>query len=450
MIKSQFKMKITNAWICRIIDEKIEPVFGDLNIDGGRIISIEEKSFDPKNLNYSSAMSDDTLNAGGRVLTIPNINFHDHFYSRLAKGLQINGPMDNFYNILKSLWWKLDKLLTEEMIVASAQLGILDSIKNGVTYIFDHHSSPANTEGSLEAIADVFNQFGIRGVLCFETTDRNGHQLAEDGLNENQNFLKNHVNENIKALLGLHASFTVSDETLQKAAELVKENDTGIHIHLCEDNIDRELSQKNYNDLPLNRLIKYNLLNEKSILSHGIHLTKKEYDIIAQHRSAIAFNPDSNMNNSVGLPDFNMISEDVPLLMGTDGMHSNPAKSLKEFFLLLRHSGKSFDESFSRFQKVYVNQLKFVKRFFPDFSQLNVNDRADMIVWDYTPPTPFTDDNFGGHFVYGILESRIRDVIHNGKVLMKNFELMFNADEYLSNIVKEGYKLYKKFNTDKL
>jgi len=136
--------------------------------------------------------------------------------------------------------------------------------------------------------------------------------------------------------------------------------------------------------------------------------------------------------------------------MGTDGMHSNPAKSLKEFFLLLRHSGKSFDESFLRFQKVYVNQLRFVKNFFPDFTQLNVNDRADMIVWDYIPPTPFTDDNFWGHFIYGILESRIRDVIHNGNVLMKNFELMFDADKYLSNIVKEGYKLYKKFNTDKL
>ena len=443
-------MKITNAWICRIIDEKIEPVFGDLNIDGGRIISIEEKSFEPKNLNYSSAISEDTINAGGRVLTIPNINFHDHFYSRLAKGLQINGPMDNFYNILKSLWWKLDKLLTEEMIVASAQLGILDSIKNGVTYIFDHHSSPADTEGSLETIADVFSDFGIRGVVCFETTDRNGHQLAEDGLKENQNFLKNHVNDNIKALLGLHASFTVSNETLQKTAELVKENDTGIHIHLCEDNIDRELSQKNYNDLPLNRLIKYNLLNEKSILSHGIHLTKKEYDIIEQHKSAIAFNPDSNMNNAVGLPDFNVISEDLPLLMSTDGMNSNPAKSLKEFFLLLRHSGKSFDETFLRFQKVYVNQLRFVKIFFPDFTQLNVNDRADMIVWDYIPPTPFTDDNFWGHFIYGILESRIRDVIHNGNVLLKNFELMFDADKYLSNIVKEGYKLYKNFNTDKL
>ena len=97
------------------------------------------------------------------------------------------------------------------MIIASAQLGILDSIKNGVTYIFDHHSSPQTTNGSLQAIADVFNDMGTNGVICFETTDRNGHQLAEEGINENKNFLGNCVNDNVKGLLGLHASFTVSE-----------------------------------------------------------------------------------------------------------------------------------------------------------------------------------------------------------------------------------------------
>ena len=438
-------MKITNAWICRISNDKIEPLFGDIEITNGKIVSIDEKQFDPNKVFTDCSEDKDILNAKGRVVTIPNINFHDHFYSRLAKGLPITGPMDNFYNILKSLWWKVDRALDKDMITASAQLGIIDSIKNGVTYIFDHHSSPGKTDGSLEAIANVLNDFGIRGVLCFEATDRNGHRLAEDGLKENQNFLKNYVNDNVKALFGLHASFTISDETLQTASKIVEENNLGIHIHLCEDKIDRELSEKAYNDLPLNRLIKYNLLNEKSILSHGIHLTKDEYELIVQHQSAIAFNPDSNMNNAVGLPDFNIIPDDIPILMGTDGMHSNPAKSLKQFFLLLRHSGKSFDESFARFQKVYFNQLKFVKRFFSDFTQLNVNDRADMIIWDYVPPTPFTNENFWGHFIYGILESRISDVIHNGNVLMKNFKLEFNEDDFISNIMKEGNRLFKKF-----
>ncbi len=438
-------MKITNAWICRINDDKIEPVFGDINIKDGKISGIDKKPFDYSKDFNETVQEKNVINAKGRVVTIPNINFHDHFYSRLAKGLPITGPMDNFRNILKSLWWKVDTSLDMEMIIASAQLGILDSIKNGVTYIFDHHSSPQATNGSLQAIADVFNDLGINGAICFETTDRNGHQLAEEGINENKNFLDNYVNDNVKGLLGLHASFTVSNETLQMVSRIVEENDLGIHIHLCEDKIDRKQSEKQFGLLPVERLKKFKLLNEKSILSHGIHLTESDYNTIASYGSAIAFNPDSNMNNAVGLPDFNIIPSEIPILMGTDGMNSNPVKSLKQLFLLLRHSGTSFEESFAKIQNIYFDQLKFVKRFFPDFTELNTGDRADLIIWDYVPPPPFSKENFWGHFLYGIIETRIRDVLHNGNILMKDFKLEFNDDIYTSNIVKEGHRLFNKF-----
>jgi cytosine/adenosine deaminase-related metal-dependent hydrolase len=431
--------------ICRINDDQIDPVFGDINISDGKISGIDQKPFDNNKVFNKTFSEKDVINAKGCVVTIPNINFHDHFYSRLAKGLPITGPMDNFHSILKSLWWKVDTSLDREMIIASAQLGILESIKNGVTYIFDHHSSPQTTNGILQTIAEVFKEMGANGVICFETTDRNSHQLAEEGINENKNFLGNYVNDNVKGLLGLHASFTVSDETLQMASKIVEENDLGIHIHLCEDKIDREHSEKQFGLLPVERLEQFKLLNEKSILSHGIHLTKSDYNTIVKYRCAIAFNPDSNMNNAVGLPDFNIIPEEIPILMGTDGMNSNPVKSLKQLFLLLRHSGKSFEESFTKIQNIYFNQLKFVKRFFPDFTELNNGDRADLIIWDYVPPTPLSKENFWGHFLYGIIEGRIKDVLHNDIILLKDFKLELDDDIYTSNIVKEGYRFFNKF-----
>jgi cytosine/adenosine deaminase-related metal-dependent hydrolase len=437
-------MTITNAWICRIIDDTIKPVFGDINIVAGKISGIDERPFDPAMLPGSSTEEKDVMNAKGCVVTIPNINFHDHLYSRLAKGLPTKGKMDNFHNILKNLWWKVDKALDRDMIAASAQLGIIDSIKSGVTYIFDHHSSPGNTEESLNSIKNVFNDFGIRGVLCFETTDRNSHQLAEEGLKENRNFLENYTTENLKGLLGLHASFTVSDETLKSAAELLDRYETGIHIHLCEDKIDREQSENQFGLLPVERLKQFNLLNEKCILSHGIHLTKSDYETIANYNCAIAFNPDSNMNNAVGLPNFDIIPDEIPILMGTDGMNSNPIRSLKQLFLLLRHSGKSFEESFTKIQNIYFNQLKFVKQFFPDYTELNAGDRADFIIWDYVSPTPFLEENYWGHFLYGIIESRVKDVIHDGNVLMKNFCLQINEDNYIKNIFNQGERLFKK------
>jgi len=440
-------MKITNAWICRINQTKVEPLFGDLTISDGKISRIVEKEFDPKNVFAEKTNGKDTIEAGGRVITVPNINFHDHFYSRLAKGLPIKGAMNNFHKILNDLWWKLDMILDEEMVKASAQMAALESIRNGVTYIFDHNSSPQSAKGSLKLIRDVLSETGLRGVLCFEATDRNGKVLAKKGLEENKDFLKNHIAENIKGIFGMHASFTVDDESLKIASDFVNENDLGIHIHLCEDKVDRDVSLRKFNKSPVDRLNDFGLLNEKSILAHGIHLTENDFRTIEKTGSAFVYNPDSNLNNAVGLADFSHVPNAIPILAGTDGMNSNPARSIKLLFLLSRHKGMSFDEVFKFINKVYFDQLKFIKKYFPDFTSLNTNDRADLIIWDYIPPTPFSADNFLGHLVYGILDRPIHSVVQNGTILMNNFRITIDEEDYNFNYTEQGKRLYEKFQS---
>jgi cytosine/adenosine deaminase-related metal-dependent hydrolase len=440
-------MIITNAWTCKINEDSVEPVFGDIRITDGKISGINEKPFDPKQVFSKDSIEGDILNAGGRVVTIPLINFHDHFYSRLAKGLPIKDKMDNFHNILKNLWWKLDVVLDKEMIRASAQMAVLESIRQGVTYIFDHHSSPGASAGSLEIIAGIMEELGLRGVLCFETTDRNGNNLAAKGIKENKNFVEKNTDD-IKSLLGLHTSFTLSDESLSAASEILKKYDLGIHIHLCEDKIDSEESIKNYGASPIERLRKYNLLNNKSILSHGIHLTEKDFETIAKYGCAIAYNPDSNLNNAVGLARLKNIPAEIPIITGTDGMHSNPARSLKQLFLLSRHSGMSFDETFALLKRIYYNQLEFVKKYFSDFSSLNIGNRADLILWDYIPPTPISKDNFWGHYIYGIVERPVHSVMQKGRLLLKGFTLQFDDTGYNKNITQQGYRLFNKFSPD--
>jgi cytosine/adenosine deaminase-related metal-dependent hydrolase len=442
-MNTNYNLTITNAWICRISGQKIIPVFGDILISNGRISEITKKDF-KKFLSQPLQSPDKTINAGGRVITVPMINFHDHFYSRLAKGLPIKGSMENFKLILQNLWWKLDIALDAEMIRASAQMAALESIRNGVTYIFDHHSSPNSTNGSLKVISNVLGEFGLRGVLCFETTDRNGKQLSENGITENLKYFRNSTSEDLKAIFGLHASFTLNDDTLNKVSELVKELDLGIHIHLCEDKVDREESSAKYKNHPVDRLIKFGLLNDKSILAHGIHLTDEDYTSIANNGSAIVYNLDSNFNNAVGLPELSRAPFKIPILTGTDGMNSNPERTFKQLFLLARHQGRTFEESFELIKKVYFDQLNFVQKYFSDFSLLNIKDRADLIIWDYIPPTPFMEENFWGHFIYGILDRPIHSIIQNGNVLMKNFKINFDEMKYQKNIIKQGNRLYNK------
>ncbi|UCE06603.1 MAG: amidohydrolase family protein, partial [bacterium] len=310
---------IKNAWICQIKQNSIEPIFGDLIIRDGKIHEIKSSDFKAFLKQYPEA--DDRLyNANGRIITIPLVNFHEHFYSRLAKGLPIKGPMDNFLHILENLWWRLDRSLDQDMVYASALMGVLESIRHGVTYVFDHHASPLATRDSLSVIKKVLDRYNLRGVLCFETSDRNGAELAQQGLHEFIRFTANHTNNKFKSMLGLHASFTLDDRTLQKAGEMLQNYDTGIHIHLCEDAIDRKLSVEKYQALPVQRLKKFGLLNFKSILSHGIHLKADDYATISDSGSAIAYNPDSNLNNAVGLPDFKVVLKNIPILIGTDGM----------------------------------------------------------------------------------------------------------------------------------
>ncbi len=440
-------MKITNAWICRTENDRIQPIFGDIQTRKGKIIDIEQKNFSDFLVNNDTINSTkNTVDAAGRVVTLPMINFHDHIYSRLAKGLSISGEMNNFENILKNLWWKLDKYLDKEMVKASAEMAVLESIQNGVTYIFDHHSSPKFTKGSLSVISETIQEFGLRGVLCFETSNRNGETSAKAALSENEKFLLNNTSEDIKAMLGLHASFTLTDDSLESAGKIISENDVGIHIHLCEGGTDRRESQRLYSNLPTRRLKKNGLLNQKSIVAHGVDLIDEDYLMLKEAGSALVFCPDSNLNNSVGIADFQNVPEAIQILAGTDGMHANIAKSLKQLFLLHRHQGNSFEKSFEWIIRIYFDQLDFVRNYFPDFPSLQIEDRADFIVWDYFVPTPITAENFWGHFIYGILERPIHSVIQNGKFLMKNNKLLVNLNgQNDKNIYAQGKRIYSKF-----
>ena len=397
-------------------------------------ISIRQKDFD-------------IIDAQGRVVTVPNVNFHDHIYSRLAKGLPLHGSMENFPEILENLWWKLDLLLDHEMIKASADMAAIESIRNGVTYIFDHHASPSHTLGSLNCIKETLCEFNIRNVLCFETSDRNGEQLKEEAIKENQDYFLYNTNENSKGMFGLHASFTLDDSTLNSIKDFLAKNDIGIHIHICEDESDRNLSMKKYGKSPVQRLLDFNLVNEKSILVHGVHLTKEELDLLKDKKPALAINLDSNLNNAVGTPQFKNIPEEISILCGTDGMHANIPRSQKQFFLMMRNQKLSFDKAFYLFRKMYFDQHKFVRKYFPDFSSLQVGDRADLIIWDYVPPTPINQSNFFGHYIYGILERQIHSVVQNGKVLMNDFSLTDIDETKINNyIYSQGKRLVESLS----
>lgn len=144
----------------------------------------------------------ETIDCSGKIVTKSFAVGHHHIYSALARGMGApkKNP-ENFFEILKYIWWTLDKSLDKEMIEASALSTAIACAKAGSTFVIDHHASPFFIDGSLEVISEALNKVGLGHLLCYEITDRDGLDKADLGLAETEKFLQNN-----QGLIGLHAS----------------------------------------------------------------------------------------------------------------------------------------------------------------------------------------------------------------------------------------------------
>jgi cytosine/adenosine deaminase-related metal-dependent hydrolase len=310
-------MIIKNGFIYQFKEGKFQPIYGNLIIEDGRIKEIqkiptssfpifslgmrEKENQDVRTqVNSTTSSNIDEIDAGGRMILPPLINFHEHIYSRLSKGLPVSGRTDNFLNTLENLWWKLDRALFAEAIEVSAEFTAIEAIKNGVGTVFDHHSSPNCISGSLNIIRNVLKKSGLRGILSYEVSDRNGIENMKEAVQENLDFYTKVQDENFKSQFGLHALFTLSDETLKYIKNKTIGMDIGFHIHAGEDLYDAEFNQQKYGLTLLKRMEKFHLLNEKTFLAHGNYLQGCNYPLLKKYKIGLVHNPDSNFNNAVG------------------------------------------------------------------------------------------------------------------------------------------------------
>jgi len=371
-----------------------------------------------------TSAQDETIDCEGNIVTKSFAVGHHHVYSALARGMGApkKNP-ENFVEILKYIWWTLDKSLDKEMIKASALSTAIACAKAGSTFVIDHHASPHAIPGSLEIIADAFDKVGVGHLLCYEISDRDGLKIADEGLAESASYLEKH-----QGLVGLHASFTVGDRTLQKAADMMRKFDSGFHIHVAEDVSDENFTQRNYGKNIINRLKETGALDtSKTILGHCLHLSRKEKSILKSSKAWVAQNPDSNLNNHVGFFDGRSLGNRI--MLGTDGMHSDMIRSAQQAFFV----GQTFDRidfmsAYQRFRNVhrYLNENGF-----------KGDGENNLVVLDYKSPTPVTDDNFSGHFIFGLQSKDVQHVISNGKLIVKDRHVVTIDEKDILNFSKE-------------
>ncbi len=371
--------------------------------------------------------------AAGKVIMPGMICTHHHLYSTFACGLGFK-ESHNFTEILNNLWWKLDKSLTLDDIYYSALIPLIKAVKSGTTTVIDHHASPNAITGSLDRLVDAVKEINVRTVLCYEVSDRDGEQKAEEGINENLRFIDKYSNfkdDLIGALFGLHASFTISDSTLKKITDAVKDYNVGFHIHVAEDSADVNDSLNKYNKRVVHRLSDAGILNNKSIAAHCIHINEQEMDILQKNKTAVINNPSSNMNNAVGTADIlSMLKKNILVGLGTDGMTSNMFSEVNTAYLIQRHTQHKPNVAFAEAVDMLLkNNPVIASRYFKNkVGVIEKNAFADIIIVDYYPYTPINNDNFYGHFMFGIANAPVDTTIINGKTVMQNKQLI-NIDE---------------------
>ncbi len=383
----------------------------------------------------------------GKLIIPAFVNAHTHIYSALARGMTIEFHPLSFMQILEQLWWRLDRKLGPQEIEASAYIAAADFIHAGVGTIFDHHSSQNFVKGSLSILKSVIvDRSHMRGIFCHETSDRDGTQL--ESVEENANFYeKNADSKNAAGMMGLHASFTLGDRTLENVSK-VCDGKIPIHIHVAEGPEDEIYSINDYGMRIIERLNKYNLLVENSVYAHCIHISSDEAKLIADSGGFIATTAQSNMNNAVGLADLEMIrSNGAKVVIGNDGFGFSPFFDLRMTLLGQKDLKKSPLAFFTSDLRSLVDSSYDLASHHlkENFGRIKKDYVSDLIVIDYIPPTPMNFSNFWDHLFFGITESKVDSLYVDGYPLMVENEIkVFDEAEIRQNVRRVAKLLWDK------
>ncbi|MCK4471383.1 MAG: putative aminohydrolase SsnA [Anaerolineae bacterium] len=429
-------MLITHARLATLGDEPRLIEDGALLIEGDCIAALGTTA--ELSASYPSA---ERWDAAGQLVLPASSCAHTHFYGAFARGMVIPGePAANFPQILERLWWRLDKALTLEDVRYSALVCLVDAIRHGTTTLIDHHASPNGIEGSLDAIAEAVQEAGLRACLCYEVTDRDGPERARAGIAENVRFAKSQFpnsKSQIAATFGLHASLTLSDETLADCVSAAEGCGLGFHIHAAEDVADQEDSLHKSGKRVIKRLHDAGILGPRTIAAHCVHVDQSELELLAKTGTWVTHQPRSNMNNGVGVaPVEALLRAGVNVGLGNDGFSNQMFAEMKAAYLvhkLAQRDPRAMPGDLVM-RLAYAENSRLARVFWPDLrlGELCEGAAADLVFLDYHPTTPLTAGNLPWHLLFGVEASAITATVCAGRVLMRDRTLLTLDEEAIT------------------
>ncbi len=410
---------LTNALLVDLDPPNVE--LTSLRIDHGMIVE--------RGRNVDANDADEVIDCGGCMVLPGLVNGHTHLYSALASGMPAPGEsITNFHDVLKYVWWRLDRALDGDAVEMSALVGAVHAIRCGTTTLIDHHASPSCISESLDRVENGIDRVGLRAVLCYETTDRNGTAGREAGLAENRRFLEKcskSGDHKFAGLVGGHACFTLDDASLASMADQAEKFDTGVHLHVAEDPVDDAICRERYGHSLLDRLNKHNLITSRAVFAHGTHLPDDAIAQFNQTRPALAHNPRSNMNNAVGYTRIGDIS--CPIMLGTDGIGADMFTEAHVAWLKSR-DGSAGQSPAQIVSMLVASARRASQALGVQLGSLQPDHAADIVITDFLPATPLDAENVVAQFIFAFSSQHVRHVIARGEWAMRD-RMIASVDE---------------------
>jgi putative selenium metabolism protein SsnA len=386
------------------------------------------------------------VDCSGTLVMPGNVCAHTHLYSALARGMPPPPRQPrNFPEILELIWWRLDRALDDETIRLSALSGAADALLSGTTTLVDHHASPNAIAGSLDVMGEALEEIGIRSVLCYEVTDRNGPDGAAAGLRENERFVRKNRRPRTRGMIGAHASFTLEDATLRSLSEVAEDLNLGVHIHVAEDVCDEDDSMRRSGMRPAFRLQKAGVFQPGSIAAHGVHLNEAEIDAARAAKVWFAHNCRSNLNNGVGRAPIAKFGNRS--VMGTDGIDGDMfAESRTAFF---RAREESLDHGADELTAMLARGADMVSQMFERvIGRIEVGAAADLMLLEYPEPTPLEGGNLPWHWTFAFSSRMVRSVMVDGDWVVRDRALVKIDEERMRASARSAApKLWERMGT---
>ena len=352
------------------------------------------------------------------------INAHGHTAMTLFRGLADDLPLKQW--LFEKIFPAEANHLTAETVYWGALLGCVEMIASGTTTISDGYFFQ-------DATVKAFHEAGLRSLIAQGVIDfpAPGVPDPKDNLKVGRDFIEQwlHFSDLITPGLFCHSPSTCSETTLREAMQISQHFSLPLQIHLSETKEEVQEVTRSAGQKPGLYLDRLGLLTERLIAVHAVHLDDEEIALLARRNVKIVHAPESNMKLSSGAARVSdMLKAGLTVGIGTDGCASNnnldlflemdAAAKLDKVFTL---NPVNMDaETVLRMATSWGAKILGLEK---DIGTIEVGKKADIIVVDLNSPhlTPFY--NPYSVLVYSASGSDVKDVIVNGKILMKDRKL---------------------------